>query len=247
MAYDASFFDHVDSGAIRSAKAFVSALQPQLRARSVLDVGSGRGGWARMWQEGGAERVIGIDGDYVDRTKLHIDTSQFLVIDLVQPFDLQERFDIVQCLEVAEHLPEASARGLVDSLCRHGDIILFSAATPGQGGTHHINEQPLEFWRALFAAKGYRTFDFLRPTFAQNADVEPWYRFNSLLYVKESAVSALPASIRSTQLSDQQAIPEFSSIPWRVRKILVRLMPPGVRDIAAKVVLLMRGVVRRPG
>ena len=69
----------------------------------------------------------------------------------------------VQCLEVAEHLPLPSAAILVDSLVKHGDIVLFSAAPKGQGGDHHVNEQDYEFWRQQFARHGYVPFDFLRP------------------------------------------------------------------------------------
>ena len=50
----------------------------------------------------------------------------------------------------------ASAAGFVDNLVRHGDVILFSAAVPHQGGEHHVNEQPPEYWRELFARPGLR-------------------------------------------------------------------------------------------
>ncbi|WP_435201864.1 hypothetical protein [Qipengyuania sp. 902] len=61
--------------------------------------------------------------------------TDFLPQDLSQPFDLAQRFDLVQTLEVAEHLPETSARDFVASIARHGDIVLFSAAVPGQGAS----------------------------------------------------------------------------------------------------------------
>jgi hypothetical protein len=34
-------------------------------------------------------------------------------------------------------------------------MVLFSAAPPGQGGEHHVNERTYEFWRGLFARHGY--------------------------------------------------------------------------------------------
>jgi len=30
-----------------------------------------------------------------------------------------------------------------------------TAATPGQGGTHHVNEQPREYWYKKFRSRGY--------------------------------------------------------------------------------------------
>jgi 2-polyprenyl-3-methyl-5-hydroxy-6-metoxy-1,4-benzoquinol methylase len=60
---------------------------------------------------------------------------------LDSPLDLGRAFDLVISLEVAEHLPESAADAFIDSLVRHGDVILFSAAIPFQGGHRHINEQ----------------------------------------------------------------------------------------------------------
>ena len=34
---------------------------------------------------------------------------------------------------------------------RHSDIVLFSAAPPGQGGHGHVNERSYEYWRGEFA------------------------------------------------------------------------------------------------
>jgi hypothetical protein len=62
------------------------------------------------------------------------------------------RFDLVQSLEVGEHLPLSAAETLVDSLTTASDRVLFSAAVKGQGGEFHVNEQPLAFWQELFEA-----------------------------------------------------------------------------------------------
>ena len=66
------------------------------------------------------------------------------------------RFDVAICIEVAEHLPKRVAPALVEGLAAMSDRVLFTAAQPGQGGTHHVNEQPREFWLDLFARHGLR-------------------------------------------------------------------------------------------
>lgn len=58
--------------------------------------------------------------------------------------------DLSICFEVAEHLEEHWADRLVDTLCEHSSAILFTAATPGQGGSYHYNEQPHEYWLNKF-------------------------------------------------------------------------------------------------
>jgi hypothetical protein len=64
--------------------------------------------------------------------------------------------EVVCSLEVAEHLPAASAPAYVALLTRHRPAhVLFTAAPVGQSGVGHINCQPFAYWIALFAACGY--------------------------------------------------------------------------------------------
>ena len=100
--------------------------------------------------------MTGVDGPYVDRCKLLIDAGDFHAADLAAPIDLGRQFDLVQSLEVAEHLPAAKAEQFVETLTAHGSRILFSAAVPGQGGENHINEQLPDYWRALPKAGLFR-------------------------------------------------------------------------------------------
>ena len=75
--------------------------------------------------------------------------------DLQQPLDLERTFSLVLCIEVAEHLPESAADTLCDTIAHHaGNIVVFTAAPPGQGGTGHINCQPPNYWRAKLQMRG---------------------------------------------------------------------------------------------
>jgi SAM-dependent methyltransferase len=230
MTYDAEFFDHVDRGAIRSAEIVVRELAAHLRPQSFLDVGCGRGGWVRAWKRSGCNDVLGIDGAHVDRKTLYIAPEEFVVKDLASPFDLGRRFDLVQCLEVAEHLPAPAADGLIDGLVRHGDVVLFGAAVPGQGGLHHVNEQLLEYWRGMFAARGYKAFDMLRPRIYQDVTVEPWYRFNSLIYANPAGQARLPNEVLLTVAETGQRLREYGSWSWQLRKTVIRMLPSAVVD-----------------
>jgi SAM-dependent methyltransferase len=191
----------------------------------VLDVGCGAGAWVKAHEEAGITDVLGIDGSYLDPALLLIGRARFQASDITRPLSLGRRFDLVQCLEVAEHVPAASGPSLVDNLVRHGDHILFSAAVPGQGGKGHINERPLAYWRDLFGLRGYRAFDFVRPQIAGRSDIEWWYRYNTLLYVHEDAVDRLPSEVRRTELPSRAAVPDVSPFAMRLRKLLLRALP----------------------
>lgn len=231
--YSGGFYDYIDAGSRASARAVARLLLGELAIGSVLDVGAGHGAWAAEWMAAGVPDVTAVDGDYVARDRLAIPAERFRAHDLSLPLDLGRRFDLVQSLEVAEHLPAAAADGFVETLTRHGDLILFSAAVPHQGGEHHVNEQPLSYWRAKFAARGYAPYDWLRPQLAGDRAVMPWYRFNTLIYANEAGAARLSPAIRAARVPDHAPVDVAGDLSWRARRALVRLIPPAlVKPIA---------------
>lgn len=155
------------------------------KPKSILDVGCGLGNWIEVAKKMGVEEVVGVDGSYVNRTLLKIDDKEFIEKDLTKPFDLNTKFDLAICLEVAEHLPETSSDTLIQSIVAHTDVVMFSAAIPGQGGQNHINEQWPTYWQELFQKYDYDMIDFFRPKIWNNTKIERWYRQNMFLVVKK--------------------------------------------------------------
>jgi SAM-dependent methyltransferase len=205
-AYDGQFFDDLLPGALSSARVVVPILMELIGATSIIDVGCGLGAWLSVFRECGVTKILGVDGEYVDTSKLLIDESDFVVCDLarVSP-QIDSRYDLALCLEVAEHLPATEARRLVRLVTTLAPLILFSAAIPGQGGINHINEQWPSYWRELFAQLGFRMLDPIRPHIRDNCYVEWWYRQNLTLYATPKAV-AEHASLTRLGATHQAAI-----------------------------------------
>jgi cyclopropane fatty-acyl-phospholipid synthase-like methyltransferase len=222
--YTEEFFEYIERGSIASAKRFSNFLAPLLGLNSVLDIGCGRGAWLREWRNAGVKTAQGVDGPYVRQQSLLIPVEDFTAVDLSKEFDLQRRYDIVTSLEVAEHLPGSCSEIFISSLTAHANLVLFSAATPGQGGENHINERPLSFWQELFRQNGYEAYDVVRPVFRSDTSVEPWYRFNTILYANERIRPSLPAAVRSTKVGPGR-VSEIGDIGWRARKSVLRLLP----------------------
>lgn len=155
-----------------------------LKPNSVLDIGCGLGNWLEVAKKLGVNKVTGVDGNYVNRDLLKIQKDEFVEWDLKKSVSLGHKFDLCICLEVAEHLPESSAEALVHSLTSHADVIMFSAAIPGQGGQFHINEQWPDYWQKLFAKFNYEFIDCFRRKIWLNNNIEWWYRQNLFLVVK---------------------------------------------------------------
>lgn len=218
--YTRAFFDDVASGTRDSARAVVPLVNELVRPASVLDVGCATGTWLAEWENAGVSDVQGIDGDYVDRAALQIPVSRFVPANLEQSFSLGRKFDLVQTLEVAEHLDEAYADRFVDSLTRHGDTILFSAAIPGQGGTHHVNERWPSYWAGKFAKAGFTAYDVIRPRIWTNPDVAFFYRQNMLLFARGRSFGDNATSLDLVH-------PET----WQDPGLLLRLMPDAVMTL----------------
>jgi 2-polyprenyl-3-methyl-5-hydroxy-6-metoxy-1,4-benzoquinol methylase len=182
--YDARFYEAYGGRSRKSASVVVPIVNDIVRPESVLDVGCGVGSWLAEWIRQGLTDVLGLDGEHVNPAAMQVETARFRKMDLQDGFSLGRTFDLVQSLEVAEHLDESCADLFVDSLTRHGDTVLFSAAIPGQRGAHHVNEQWPSYWTAKFARAGFKLFDVVRPEIWTDRRVDIWYRQNTLLFSK---------------------------------------------------------------
>lgn len=200
--YQDNFHNVHFQNSINSAKEVVPLFLSYYKPQSVLDVGCGLGTWLKIFEENQCD-VFGIDGNYVQTKDLVIDINKFKDLDLNLKFNLNKKFDLVTSLEVAEHILPENAKGFIDSICLHGDIVLFSAAIPGQEGTLHYNERYNDYWIELFSQNGYKCFDFLRHKIWNNNKISWWYRQNILIFIKETEKHNFPliASIITENLN----------------------------------------------
>jgi SAM-dependent methyltransferase len=176
-----------------SAQKVLHLLFERYKPSSVLDVGCGLGTWLAVARELGVEGIYGIEGQWLDQKQLRIEPEYVAVRDLELPFDLNRSFDLVISLEVAEHLSPAAARSFIASLIAHGDVILFSAAIPHQGGHNHINEQLPSYWADLFAEFDFIPLDFIRGRIWNDSEILLWIRQNILLFVRRETAAKNPA------------------------------------------------------
>jgi hypothetical protein len=115
--------------------------------QTYLDIGCGSGAMSNL------ARRCGIDTVGVDL----IAEPPNITHDLREPLNLGRTFQLVTCIEVAEHLPLESAPVLANSIARHmkaDDVLIFTAALPGQQGDNHVNLiSPFE-WRGILYKAG---------------------------------------------------------------------------------------------
>ena len=191
--YDASKNLHT----IEGPRAALQWIFPDSKPQSLLDVGCGIGTWLRASLDFGVAKVIGVDGIAIEKSDLLVPGSVFQQRDLTQLLDMGRRFDVVLCLEVAEHLERNFGPILLDSLVRHADVIVFSAACPGQPGQHHVNCQWPSYWQKLFNKRGYVCSDDVRWRMWSDDAIEPWYRQNMMVARKDSNSAGKEKAIES--------------------------------------------------
>lgn len=190
-AFSDEVYAQIRDGARRSARIVAPILADELRYTRrgrvleppfrVLDVGCGEGWW------GAALLSLGHDVESIDQAKPEVVAPgvEVLVCELEEPWTMNRApYDLVLCLEVAEHLSPAGGDNLVASLCgaaHERSIIAFSAAIPGQTGHGHQNEQWPAYWDERFRSHGWMLLDPIRDRLWDDGDVEPWYSQNLLV------------------------------------------------------------------
>lgn len=192
VIYDDQFFSAyrgLQREDIRTAAESVFRL---LSPKRVLDVGAGPGQFVGRLRELGVD-AWGLDGsarafDHADDAVRHYLWQEDITAAGSRDFGVSPPYDLVTCMEVAEHVPDESADALVRKLCRScapGGAVLLTAAPIGQGGHDHINCQPLRYWIAKFGTEGFAVDE------AATAAVKgewvkivrmPWYGQNVLIF-----------------------------------------------------------------
>jgi len=188
--YTKDFFTDRQTSTLLTATLMVPIVLELVRPMSVVDVGCGTGEWLAIFQRHGVGEILGIDGVYLDKSLLVIPHEHFRALDISMPFTLERTYDLALCLEVVEHVAPKQAPDLIETLTQLAPVILFSAAIPFQGGTHHVNEQWPEYWAQLFRARGYVAVDALRKKIWSNRQIEVWYRQNILVFCTEQVLAS---------------------------------------------------------
>ena len=197
-----------------AANCLASIIYDFFKPTSIVDVGCATGLFLAAMKRLGVKSVLGIDGSWVPLVmrERFLSNEEFLAHDLETPLNLGKKFDVVVCLEVAEHLVEPSADTLIKSLLKLGEIIVFSAAIPGQDGDGHINCQWPEYWARKFRFNGYGTYDVLRPVLAQEVSVPCWYRQNVVISMRKELA---PAGWQSVEIASMVSFECFQSLHVR--------------------------------
>ena len=185
--YNEDYYVLVDAMAQRSVSVMTNSIMNSFAPKSLVDVGCGTGALLDAFKKRGVH-VLGYE---YSAAALEICRARGLGVisfDLTRDWDQSNnQFDVALSTEVAEHIDDCFADRLVEFLVRRSRKIVFTAATPGQGGgIDHVNEQPNSYWIEKFSALGYRLENSLTHKWRaewEAADIEACYFRNVMVFV----------------------------------------------------------------
>lgn len=166
-------------------KPFAERLVPYLidafKPEAVLDLGCGPGTYVNVFNDLGVD-CIGYDTDVrvKDMPNIHCKSLH----------EVEEKADLVLCMEVAEHIDSSQNENIADIMynaLNPGGVLIWTAAKPGQGGVGHINCQEKSYWEKLLSATG-----LVRDTLEEEKTISyisegyhmGWFLQNLLIYRK---------------------------------------------------------------
>ena len=120
-----------------------------LRPERVLDVGCGKGFLVECLRDRGIA-AFGFDISEYAISEVRADLKAYCWVGSAVD-SIKEDYDLITCVEVCEHLPEAEANEAVRQMTIHSNAVLFSSTPSDFTEPTHINVRPVIDWLRVFA------------------------------------------------------------------------------------------------
>lgn len=146
-------YDRTQPAVMSHFRTFASTLANVYAPKRVLDVGCAKGFLVEHLRDAGVE-AFGVDSSEYAISQVRDDVKGYCRLgSALDPS--AERYDLVTCIEVAEHMPADTGPVLIANLCSMTDQVIFSSTPSDFAEPTHVNIRPPEYWRELFAQNGF--------------------------------------------------------------------------------------------
>jgi SAM-dependent methyltransferase len=173
--YREAYFRDMDALHTPVYEKLADAVYTRLKPSSVIDVGCGTGRLLAAF----AARGVGVRGIEGSRHAIALSPIPDRIVrcNLERGVPYVGRFDVCFCIEVAEHLPPRCGSPLVNGLAAMSNLVVFSAAPPGQKGSHHVNLRPQSDWILAFQKQHFLLSDLTNELKCAIADADSEARY----------------------------------------------------------------------
>lgn len=230
--YSTEFYRSVDERARGTASTVLGLLKDMGALRSgatLVDLGCGSGAWTGEFSRSGAfSSIIAMDLpssiDYLLEAKAKFsDTVTLVSADFCADNFRPPAGDLIVSTEVLEHLPADCALRVFRAFAQF-EAVLFSAAQPGQGGTHHVNERPMTYWVQEARGLGFLVYDPFRKSLLSDPSIPRFYGHNLLLFVRPGSLTH-QSILRTGLVPDVEIVPDLRSPFEKLRYSVLRVVP----------------------
>ena len=153
-------------------------LKERFTVCTMLDVGCGPGGMLDVAIDQDIA-ALGIDG------APGVERPDILIHDYTTgAFEMSPR-DLVWCVEFVEHVEACFIENYLATF-RAGRVLYLTHALPGQGGHHHVNEQPSSYWANLLTEDGWK-LDREATAHVRQHSATPFGRATGMVFVRGAA------------------------------------------------------------
>lgn len=163
--YDKDYYDHyhTDSGPVPYVReqgpwlplfrAMAESIVLTVKPKKVLDAGCAKGFLVEALRDRGIE-AYGVDISEYAISEVRPDIRPYCRVgSLVTP--LTDRYDLITCIEVLEHMPEDEGRHAIANLCRSTNDILFASSPDDFDEPTHVTVRPRSYWIERFVEHGF--------------------------------------------------------------------------------------------
>lgn len=132
---------------------FADRMVREIQPQKVMDVGCAKGFLVEAFRDRGIE-AYGIDISEYAVADAREDIRKYCAVQSVLN-PIQDKYDLVTCIEVLEHLEPEDIALAVQRICEMSDDIIFSSTPFDYREESHISVHPAEYWVEQFTYQGF--------------------------------------------------------------------------------------------
>lgn len=156
--------------------------------KSVIDVGCGMGyGIVEFLKY--CDEVVGIDGSPYALENSPVTDYIFQHDYTIGELETEDKYDLCWCCEFVEHVEARYIDNFLSTFA-FAKYVAMTHAVPGQGGHHHVNCQPKEYWIDHMARYGFEydeeVTNELKEISKTEGDYSPHFLSTGLFFKKVS-------------------------------------------------------------
>ncbi|PHU40387.1 hypothetical protein CSX00_06360 [Pseudobutyrivibrio ruminis] len=131
-----------------------SFINRDLHPKKTLDVGCAVGYLVEGLRDLGVE-AYGIDISEYAISQVRDDIKPFCKVQNASENKIEEKYDLITCIEVLEHLSLDDIERTINNICNATDMVIFSSTPFDYDEESHFSVNKMGFWSEKFAANGF--------------------------------------------------------------------------------------------